>query len=137
MGGSRWLAAVGRLLFAAVFSLTFLLAEGAVHGVAAAPPGRDLPDWARMPTKVFFAETGHTLADPFLFYWRTNGDRRVFGLPISEPMPSADGKVVTQYFERMALQYHANAGGATQLVVGYGAVANDVVNLRNGPGTDW
>jgi lipoprotein-anchoring transpeptidase ErfK/SrfK len=137
MFGSRWPAAVGRPLLVVVLSLALLLAEGAFHGVAAGPPGRDLPDWAQMPTKVYFAETGHTLADPFLFYWRTSGERRVFGLPISEPIPSADGKVITQYFERMALQYRVNAGGATQLVVGYGAVANDVVNLRTGPGTAW
>lgn len=42
-----------------------------------------------------------------------------------------------QYFERLALQYRLNAGGATALVLGFGAFTNTSVNLRIGPGTTW
>jgi hypothetical protein len=104
--------------------------------VAAAPPGRDLPYWVDVPDAVYFAETGHHLAEPFLFHWRMNGERAIFGLPISEAITQADGTVI-QYFERMALQFRPNSGGATALVVGFGAITNTSVNLRIGPGTSW
>lgn len=110
---------------------------GDARPVVAGPPGRELPEWARGPGEVFFAETGHHLAEPFLFYWRQNGGRTVFGLPISEVVTSANGALQTQYFERMTLQFRANSGGATALLVGRGAATNTSVNLRTGPGVRW
>lgn len=127
-----------RVGHAALLALCLLLIT-AVDGIApaaAAPPGRELPSWVDAPDRVYFAETGHHLAEPFLFYWRMNGERTVFGLPISEPVSQADGNVV-QYFERMALRYRPNAGGATALVTGFNALTNTSVNLRVGPGTGW
>ncbi len=109
--------------------------ERAGGRVAAGPPGRPLPEWVDVPDRVFFPETGHHLAEPLLYYWRTNGAETVFGPPISEAI-EGDG-VTVQYFERAVLEYRPNTGGATELVVGLGAVSTTEVNLRTGPGTAW
>lgn len=104
---------------------------------AAGVPGRELPAWARGPETVYFAETGHHLAEPFLYYWRQNGGRAIIGLPISEVITSANGGLQTQYFERMTLQFRPNSGGATALLVGRNAATTTSVNLRTGPGVNW
>ena len=104
--------------------------------VAAGPPGRVLPSWVEVPERVYFPQTGHHLAEPFLFYWRANGARTVFGLPISEALSTAGG-MTTQYFERAVLEYRPDSGGATVLAVGQGAATTTAVNLRTGPGTQW
>ena len=44
--------------------------------------------------------------------WR-DGDRAIFGLPISEPVNQSDGTVI-QYFERLALHQWVNAGFARE-----------------------
>src|SRR5215204_304906 len=123
------------VLALALCCVLFAAFDGPVPA-AAVPPDRDLPYWVDVPDSVYFEETGHHLAEPFLFHWRMNGDRTVFGLPISEPSTLADGTVI-QYFERMALQYRPNAGGATSLVIGFDALTSTSVNLRIGPGTTW
>ena len=125
-----------RLLFALALCGVLVASFDGPAPAAAAPPDRELPYWVDVPESVYFAETGHHLAEPFLFHWRMNGDRTVFGLPISEPSTLADGTVI-QYFERLALQYRPNVGGATALVLGFGALTNTSVNLRIGPGTNW
>ena len=104
---------------------------------AAGSPGRELPAWAQGPEAVYFAETGHHLAAPFLAYWRQHGGRAIFGLPISEVITAADGGLQTQYFERMTLQFRPDSGGATALLVGRAAAATTSVNLRTGPGVNW
>jgi uncharacterized protein YkwD len=66
--------------------------------------------------KLYFSETGHSLADPFLSYWRAGGSVELFGYPISEPMQQ-DGLLV-QWFERARMEYHtdlAKTGKAVQL----------------------
>ena len=107
-----------------------------VAPVAAGPPDRELPVWVEVPEQVYFPETGHHLAEPFLYYWRENDGRRLFGLPISEPLEDESGRRV-QYFERAVLEQRPAIGGATELVVGRGAITNDSVNLRAGPGVGW
>ena len=128
---------IGRgLLLATVLAVA--LSGGGPPGapaIAAGPHDRQLPEWVDVPETVYFPETGHHLAEPLLFHWRTNGGRTVFGLPISEPV-ERDGLTV-QYFERAVLEYRPDTGGATELVVGLGAVTNTEVNLRTGPGTEW
>ncbi len=57
--------------------------------------------------KWYFPETGHSLAEPFLSYWRNSGEINTFGLPISEEYEEtwADGKTqLVQYFENTRLQ---------------------------------
>ncbi len=62
------------------------------------------------PDKVYFEETAHSLAEPFLSYWRNNGGLAIFGYPISEPFEERnqyDGKVyLVQYFQRNRFEYH-------------------------------
>src|ERR1041384_3259669 len=40
---------------------------------------------------VYLPETGHTLSDVFLDYWRATGEEAMFGFPISEPFATNDG----------------------------------------------
>jgi hypothetical protein len=70
----------------------------------------------------FFPETGHSLCEPFLSYWRANGlefdGRRgaseaeslaLFGLPLGEPQVetnSSGDSVLTQWFERARFERH-------------------------------
>jgi hypothetical protein len=70
----------------------------------------------------FFAETGHSLCEPFLSYWRGHGldfDGRggaseveslaLFGLPLGEPQVetnSSGDSVLTQWFERARFERH-------------------------------
>jgi hypothetical protein len=53
---------------------------------------------------VYIDETGHTLSDVFLDYWRATGEDATFGLPISEPFATPEG-AYAQVFERGALEY--------------------------------
>src|SRR5918998_5552948 len=63
------------------------------------PPAIGQPDFA-----VYIEETGHTLSDVFLDYWRATGEDAMFGPPISEPFATPDG-YYSQIFERGVLQY--------------------------------
>lgn len=130
------LPSLARRVLSVLLCLSLLVALDGADPVAAAPPGRDLPSWVDVPDRVYFEETGHHLAEPFLFHWRMYGGRTVYGLPVSEAVTRADGTII-QYFERMALQYRPDVGGATALVIGLGAITNTSVNLRTGPGTNW
>src|SRR5689334_7000913 len=62
-----------------------------------------------------FPETGHSVSDPFLSYWRANGGLAQFGYPISEvqtEISALDGKPYTvQYFERAVFELHPENAG--------------------------
>lgn len=62
------------------------------------------PEVGQANFSVYIDETGHTLGDIFLDYWRATGAEAMFGLPISEPFASKDG-YYSQVFERGVLQY--------------------------------
>jgi dienelactone hydrolase len=70
----------------------------------------------------FFAETGHTLQEPFNTYWQTSGGLQVFGYPISEAFDEqspTDGQTYrVQYFERNRLEYHPEADPADSIQLG-------------------
>ncbi|NTV65265.1 MAG: hypothetical protein HGA65_17280 [Oscillochloris sp.] len=88
--------------------------------------GRDWQQFAKVSAAGagcrYFAETGHSLCEPFLSYWQSHGlefDGRsgysygeslaLFGLPLSEPQPEvlSDGKTYTvQWFERARFESH-------------------------------
>jgi hypothetical protein len=55
---------------------------------------------------IYFAETGHHLSNRsgFLNFWRANGQKLIFGYPITEEM-AEDGMIV-QYFERARFEFH-------------------------------
>lgn len=59
--------------------------------------------------ELFFEETGYSLSEAFLGYWRRYGGAAVFGRPISEEFTTrtADGtQRIVQYFERAVFAYH-------------------------------
>jgi thermitase len=86
----------------------------------------DFPKGSDQPECRFFAETGHSLCEPFLSYWRTHGlefdGRRgaseaeslaLFGQPLSEPVieTAEDGRLlVVQWFERARFEDHGPDG---------------------------
>jgi subtilisin family serine protease len=79
-----------------------------------------------------FAETGHSVCEPFLGYWKRNGLRdakltpdgrslALFGLPLSEPaeeVNSSGEKVVTQWFERARFELHPDKAPQFQVLLG-------------------
>lgn len=75
--------------------------------------GRHFPRIApfhNTPRRLYFSRTGHSLAGPFLTYWRTHHGRLLLGAPISEVSVEANGsgqRLPTQWFERGRLEYHA------------------------------
>jgi len=92
-----------------------------------------VPPIASTDTKVYFAETGHTLGNIFLRYWRNNGGLAIFGFPISEEVTEVskiDNKpYLVQYFERNRFEYHPeNAGTAYEVLLGL--LGNDVTKGR-------
>jgi uncharacterized protein YkwD len=72
--------------------------------------------FASTRAKAYVAETRHSLAEPFLTYWKQSGGVELFGFPISEAV-TQDGLKV-QWFERARMEYHpqlASKGQAVQL----------------------
>src|SRR5215207_756307 len=67
--------------------------------------GIELPGgWGESELQVFVEATGHTVLGTMLDYWRATGGADVYGNPISEPFPSADGRY-SQAFEHAVFQY--------------------------------
>jgi hypothetical protein len=66
----------------------------------------------------FFAETGHSMCEPFLSYWRNNGGLERFGFPITEPREEVlEGNPYTvQYFERRRMELHPELPGSPVLL---------------------
>lgn len=92
-----------------------------------ASPGADTA------TRVYFAETGHTLQGPFYDYWKRYGGLGLFGYPLSEEyqeVSATDGKVYTvQYFERQTFEYHPEFAGTPNVVL-LGLLGNYMVAGR-------
>lgn len=60
----------------------------------------------------YFPESGHSLSEPFLSYWRNEGDLTGLGLPVSEELTQdgPDGaKLTVQYFENVELERPADS----------------------------
>jgi hypothetical protein len=74
--------------------------------------------------KVYFPETGHTLAYAFLDYFNAHGGIDLFGYPITE-MHFEDGKIV-QYFQRVKMEWHPNDPTST---VRLGDLGEQYVNI--------
>ena len=72
--------------------------------------------------KVYIDATKHSLAEPFLSYWRQYGGIAVFGYPISEPLQEksdTDGKTyLVQYFQRNRFEYHPENAQPYQVLLG-------------------
>ena len=108
---------------------------------AASPPPYSMaaPQTASPPrpsttNRAYFPETGHTLSNGFLNYWRTNGGLSVFGYPLSEET-SEDG-VTVQYFERARFEYYPGLEGTPYAVqlspLGYLALRASNFNVPMG-----
>jgi hypothetical protein len=63
----------------------------------------------------YFPQTGQTVSDPFLSYWRANGGLRIFGYPISparyEFDPATGKALFVQWFERARFEQHQESAG--------------------------
>jgi hypothetical protein len=66
----------------------------------------------------FFAETGQTVAEPFLTYWRDNGGVPVFGYPISRLHENEQG-LQQQWFERARFEYHPELAPEHRVLLGH------------------
>jgi hypothetical protein len=82
---------------------------------------------------IYFAETQHHLSNRsgFLDFWRSNGQRYIFGFPITEEFVE-HGRVV-QYFEKVRFEHHPEMAG-TQWEVQVGLLGRDV--QQTGAGWD-
>jgi hypothetical protein len=83
---------------------------------------------------VFFARTGHTLAERFLSYWRTHNGSQLLGMPISEPFREGNGdgsgrRYLVQWFEKGRLEYHPELAG-THYEVELGLVGLQALRQR-------
>jgi hypothetical protein len=81
---------------------------------------------------LWFAETKHSVCDPFKSYWEGNGlqdpglnayarSLALFGLPLSEPAietNAAGATVLTQWFERARFEWHPNNPTGSQVLLG-------------------
>ncbi len=70
------------------------------------PRGGSAEEWAP-PKAVYFSQTGHNVAEPFLTFWRDNGRSVFVGDPISEPL--AQGDLTIQYFTKARLEMRGDA----------------------------
>jgi hypothetical protein len=107
--------------------VTFLwLSPGGAYFTQPLPPGVRNPVGAFTSTdsKRYFAETGHSLANPFKGYWEAKGGLAQFGFPLTEPFSEKsvdDGKTYTvQYFERARFEHHPEkAGTPYEVLLGF------------------
>jgi len=67
------------------------------------PRGGNAAEWSP-PDAVYFSQTGHNVAEPFLTFWRDNGRSVFVGDPISEPLVQGDRTI--QYFTKARLEAH-------------------------------
>ncbi|MEO5951841.1 MAG: cellulase family glycosylhydrolase, partial [Chloroflexia bacterium] len=95
--------------------------------------GRDFP--IALPGSesegTFFADTGHTLQDKFLAYWKTYGGLARFGFPISEELNeiSSEGRQYeVQYFERARLELHPENDAPYDILLGQ--IGKQMLTLR-------
>jgi glycosyl hydrolase family 39 (putative alpha-L-iduronidase) len=66
----------------------------------------------------YFRETGQTVAEPFLSYWRAHGGLPVFGYPISTLHTNENGLQV-QWFERARFEYHPENPAEHHVLLGH------------------
>jgi hypothetical protein len=73
---------------------------------------------ASAATDRFFPETGQTVTEPFLSYWRDNGGLQVFGYPISRLFSDENG-LQQQWFERARFEYHPEFAPEHEVLLGH------------------
>ncbi|MCD6059178.1 MAG: ErfK/YbiS/YcfS/YnhG family protein, partial [Thermomicrobiales bacterium] len=68
-------------------------------------PGSDVVPGTPGAGTLYFAETGHNLAEPFRSRWHQAGGEAVFGAPLSEERYAAGAGGVLQSFENLVMLY--------------------------------
>ncbi len=68
-------------------------------------PGSEVAPAAPGAGSLYFAETGHNLAEPFRSRWHQAGGESVFGAPLSEERYAAGAGGVLQTFENLVMLY--------------------------------
>jgi hypothetical protein len=96
--------------------VTFLwLSPGGAYVTQPLPAGvrNSIQPFAATNERRYFAESGHSLAEPFKGYWEQHGGLAQFGYPLTEAFRETsidDGKPYTvQYFERARFEAHPEA----------------------------
>ena len=93
---------------------------------------RNLPKGEPQPGCLWFAETQHSVCEPFKSYWESHGlqdpalnrfqrSLALFGLPLTEPQTetnAAGDTVLTQWFERARFEYHPGKPREFQVLLG-------------------
>jgi spore germination protein YaaH len=87
-------------------------------------PAARVPPFDSSADRVYFPETGHSLAYGFLKYWNENGGLERFGYPKTEEFTEYDAMVdasyTVQYFERGRFEYHPEyAGTEFEVLLGH------------------
>ena len=101
-----------------------LLGSEATTGKVEFPPVDPIGPTANA---VYFSETGHTLKNQFLAYWKANGGLAIFGYPISEAFQ--DGPYYVQYFQRNRFELHPENYGTPYEVL-LGLLGTDLARNR-------
>ncbi|MEX1157591.1 MAG: glycosyl hydrolase family 18 protein [Thermomicrobiales bacterium] len=87
-------------------------------------PATRLPPIDETSERIYFPETGHSLAYGFLEYWQENGGLARYGYPRTEEFTETDPMVgisyTVQYFERARFEYHPEfAGTEFEVLIGH------------------
>jgi hypothetical protein len=95
--------------------LLSLLGKQLTSGREVEAPFQRIGSFSNSAARVYFSQTGHSLAYGFKGYWERHGGLAQFGYPTSEEFTElnpADNKVYTvQYFERARFEYHPEFKG--------------------------
>jgi hypothetical protein len=58
------------------------------------------------PGWVYFSETGHTVQEPFLTFFKNTGGLARYGFPITDEYVDPQTKLIVQYFQKARLESH-------------------------------
>ncbi len=93
-----------------------------------------MPAGESSDNSIYLPETGHTVSNGFLNYWRDNGGLAVFGYPISEE--TVEDGLNVQWFERARFEFYkafdGTAYGVQLSPLGYLALKASNFNLPMG-----
>jgi spore germination protein YaaH len=96
-------------------------------------PATRIPPFDDTAERMYFAETGHSLAHGFLEYWQARGGLFRFGYPRTEEFTEYDPVVgqsyTVQYFERARFEYHPEYAG-TEFAVLLGHIGRWALERR-------
>jgi subtilisin family serine protease len=99
------------------------IAQLKIDPAPVADPFKPVPGEVSTVDRLYFPQTGHSLAFGFKQFWESHGGLAVFGYPISEEFseknPDTGQTYTVQYFERNRFEYHPELAG-TPLEVSLG-----------------